>query len=126
VRGIIDQDDFLGSETRELYHLLTLSSSLLPLHEKVPNTLIATAERAVERITSAYPKDEQGWIKDVVQAAVRLKRTRILQTQSELTLRIDAAVRAGDDVQVRELALQMSELQKVLRTLYKTSPHTQS
>jgi DNA primase len=126
VCGIINVGDFAGTDTRELYHYLNSvyqqrasSPSLQSVERPGPSPDLSEAVARVERrVESSSPKDGAGLIKEVIQCATRLKRTRLLQLNTELTYLIDEAVRAGDGTTVRQLSLQLSSLQRELRTLY--------
>lgn len=126
VCGIINVGDFAGTDTRELYHYLNskyqqrASSPSLQSVEQPgpPPELLGAAIRVMQCVESSSPKDGAGLIKEVIQCAARLKRTRLLQLNTELTYLIDEAVRTGDGTAVRQLSLQLSSLQRELRTLY--------
>jgi DNA primase len=125
VCGIINHGDFAGTDTRELYHILNSvyqqrasSPSLQPVEQFVPSELLETVARALKCVESSSPKDGAGLIKEAIQCATRLKRTRLLQLNTELTYLIDEAVRTGDSMAVRQLSLQLSALQRELRTIY--------
>jgi DNA primase len=126
VCGIITVGDFAGTDTRELYHYLNSmyqqrasSPSLQSVERPEPSPdLLAAIGRVERRVEPSSPKDGAGLIKEVIQCATRLKRTRLLQLNTELTYLIDEAVRAGDGTTVRQLSLQLSSLQRELRTLY--------
>lgn len=128
VCGIINVGDFAGTDTRELYHILNSvyqqrasSPSLQPVEQFVPSELWESVARATKCVESSPPKDGAGLIKEAIQCATRLKRTRLLQLNTELTYLLDEAVRAGDGVTVRQLRLQLSTLQRELRTIYSAS-----
>jgi DNA primase len=126
VCGIINVGDFAGTDTRELYHYLNSkyqqrasSPSLQSVERPVPPPDLREAWNRIEQcVGSSSPKDGAGLIKEAIQCATRLKRTRLLQLNTELTYLIDEAVRTGDGTAVRQLSLQLSSLQRELRTLY--------
>jgi DNA primase len=131
VCGIINVGDFAGTDTRELYHILNSvyqqrasSPSLQPVEQFVPPELLKTVDRAHKCVESSSPKDGAGLVKEAIQCATRLKRTRLLQLNTELTYLIDEAVRTGDSMAVRQLSLQLSALQRELRTIY-SATHVQ-
>jgi len=131
VCGIINVGDFAGTDTRELYHILNSvyqqrasSPSLQPVEQFVPSELLGTVARAHKCVESSSLKDGAGLEKEAIQCATRLKRTRLLQLNTELTYLIDEAVRTGDSMAVRQLSLQLSALQRELRTLY-SATHVQ-
>src|SRR6266568_4496262 len=113
VCGIINDGDFAGTDTRELYHILNSvfqrgSSSLHePLEKLVPSALLTTVTRAQERIESGSPLDGAGQIKFAVQCATRLKRIRLLQLNKELQYVLREAQDTGDVATVQQLQLQL-------------------
>src|SRR5947199_3330067 len=85
VCGIINDGDFAGTDTRELYHILNSvyqrgsSPSYEPLEQLVPSALLTTIARARQSVESKSPLDGAGQIKNIVQCANRLKRASLLQ-----------------------------------------------
>jgi hypothetical protein len=125
VCGIINPGDFMMTETREVYSLISSAyqqhatdSSPLPAEQWVPAELLETIEQAKKRAESNLPENHDGYVQTIIRCAVRLKRNRLLQTQTEMTYQIDAAVRRGDQEAIQRLSQQLSVLQKELRTIY--------
>src|SRR5947199_1252796 len=85
VCGIINDGDFAGTDTRELYRIFNSvdqrgSSPLFQsLEQTVPSALLATIDRARKSIESRSPLEGAGLAKEAVQCATRLKRARLLQ-----------------------------------------------
>ncbi len=131
VCGIIDVGDFAGADTRELYHVLisvyqqrASSPSLQSFEQFVPPELLETAARARECVESMSPKDEAGLVKEATQCASRLKRTRLLQLNTELKYLLNEAVASGDSSASRQHRLRMVEVHQQLRTI-DTATHLQ-
>ena len=123
VCGIINDGDFAGTDTRELYHLLNSisqrgSSSLHePLEQAVPSVLLATVERARQSVELRSPEDGEGLVKDAVQCATRLKRTRLLQLNTELRYALHEAESTSDVAAVQQLMRKLLANQQQLRTI---------
>src|SRR5260370_7236295 len=101
VCGIINDGDFAGTDTRELYHIFNSvyqrdSSPLFQSIEQfVPSALLETAARARESVGSGSPLDGAVLVKAAVQCATRLNRARLLQSHTELQYPIPGATQAG-------------------------------
>lgn len=123
VCGIISDGDFVGADTRELYHILYSmyqrgSSSLHePVEQLAPSALLATIARAKACVESRFPIEGAGQVRDAVQCATRLKRKRLLQLNMELQYVLRDAERAGDMNTVQQLMRQLLETQRQLRTI---------
>jgi DNA primase len=123
VCGIINDGDFAGTDTRELYHIFNSvyqrdSSPLFQSIEQfVPSALLETAARARESVGSGSPLDGAGLVKAAVQCATRLKRARLLQSNTELQYLIRGATEAGESATVRQLQQQSLEIHRQLRTI---------
>ena len=123
VCGIITDGDFAGTDTRELYRILNsmnqrgFSSSNQPVEQVVPFALLATIARARKCAESNASKDEVGLVRDAVQCATRLKRTRLIQLNIELRYLMQEAETTGDVTSKRQLRLQLFALQQQLRTI---------
>src|SRR3989440_507799 len=123
VCGIINDGDFAGTDTRELYHILNSvyqrgsSPSYEPLEQLVPSALLTTIARARQSVESRSPLDGAGQIKDAVQCATRLKRTRLVQLNIELQYVLREAESTGDVAVVQQLKHKLLENQKQLRTI---------
>jgi DNA primase len=123
VCGIINDGDFAGTDTRELYHLLNSvyqrdsSPSHQSLEQLVPVELQEAADRARKRAESKTPKDGAWLVKEARQCASRLKRMNLLQLNTELKYLSQEAAEAGDKAQYRQYWQQMSLLQRQIRVL---------
>src|SRR5579872_5944713 len=123
VCGIITDGDFAGTDTRELYRILNsisqrgFSSSNQPVEQVVPFALLTTVARARKCAESSASKDEVGLVRDAVQCATRLKRTRLIQLNIELRYLLQEAETTGDVTSKRQLRLQLFALQQQLRTI---------
>ncbi|HEX4205166.1 MAG TPA: DNA primase [Ktedonobacteraceae bacterium] len=124
VYGIINDGDFAGTDTRELYRLLNsvYQRDSSPSHQSfeqfVPVELLDAVARALKCVEMRAPKDGARLVKEAVQCATRLKRTRLLQLNIDLQYLIREAVESGEQVQIRQLEQQLSIIQRQLRTLY--------
>jgi DNA primase len=123
VCGIINDDDFTGTDTRELYHILNSmyqrvsSPSNQPFEQFVPSELLATVARVQKSVESGTIRDGVGLVKEAVQCARRLKRTRLLQSNIELTYLIREADHVGDKADIRQLQIRQLDICQQLRTL---------
>jgi DNA primase len=124
VCGIINDGDFAGTDTRELYRILNSvyqqrasSPSHQPFTEIVPATLLATVARAQKCVESRSPKEGMGLVKEVIQCATRLKRMRLLQLNTELEYLIREADDTGNNVESRQLRQQLLTIHQQLRTI---------
>lgn len=130
VCGIINDSDFAGTDTRELYHILNsvyqrdVSPTLQPFEQFVPSVLLPTVTRVIRSVESKPPQDGAKLVNEARQCATRLKRLRLLQLNTELQYLIREAANTGDKDHERQLRQQGFEYQKLLRTLY-TSTHLQ-
>ncbi len=121
--GIITDGDFAGTDTRELYRIINSiyqrGSSPLhqPFEEYVPSALLATMARARENVESRSPLEGTGLIKSARQCATRLKRTRLLQLNTELRNLIRDATEAGDVASVQQYQRQLLGVYQQLRTI---------
>ena len=123
VCGIITVGDFVGADTRELYHILYSlyqrgSSSLHePVEHLVPSALLATIARAKESVELQSPLEGAGQVKDAVQCANRLKRKRLVQFNIETQYVLRDAEQAGDMTKAHQLMRELLETQHQLRTI---------
>jgi DNA primase len=123
VCGIINDGDFAGTDTRELYHIFNSvyqrdSSPLFQSIEQfVPSALLETVARARESVGSGSPLDGAGLIKEAVQCATRLKRARLLQSNTELQHLMRGATEARDSAAVQQLQRQLLDIHRQLRTI---------
>ncbi|MBV9616114.1 MAG: hypothetical protein JO031_11715, partial [Ktedonobacteraceae bacterium] len=123
VCGIINYGDFAGTDTRELYHILNSvyqrasSPFNQPLEQFVPSELLETVARVQKCVESGKLRDGAGLVKEAVQCATRLKRTRLLQLNTELSYLIREANHTGDKDSMRQLQIQQLDICQQLRTL---------
>ncbi len=123
VCAIINEGDFAGTDTRELYHLLNSvyqresSPSYQSLEQSVPSALMPAVARVFESIKAMSPRDADALVKDAVQCAARLKKTRLLQLNTELKFLLQEAAATGDRMAVRQFQQQTVAIQRQLLTL---------
>ncbi|HZT99876.1 MAG TPA: DNA primase [Ktedonobacteraceae bacterium] len=123
IYGIIDDGDFAGTDTRELYRVLNSlyqrgsSPSHQPLEQYIPSALLETVTRVQRSVESQLPKDEPGQMKAAVQCATRLKRNRLVQLNTELQYLIGEATSDGDSAIVRQLQQRLRAIHQQLRTI---------
>ncbi len=121
--GIIHDGDFAGTDTRELYRILNSlysrgsSPSYQSLEQFVPSALLKTIARAQQSVESRSPLDGAGQVKSAVQCATRLKRTRLVQLNTELQYLLWEAVDSGDNTGVRQLQQRLIEVHQQVRTI---------
>jgi DNA primase len=121
VYGIINDGDFAGTDTRELYRLLNsidrrdASPSLQPL-EHVPSALLPTVARVTRYVESMLRLDAP-LEKEAITCAFRLRRMRLLQLNMELKYLIQEASEAGDKPAERLLRQQIPDILRELRTI---------
>jgi DNA primase len=123
VCDIINDGDFAGTDTRELYRILNSvyqrGSSPLPqsIERIVPSVLLATVARAQECVGSNSQKDGTALVKEAVQCATRLKRARLLQLNTELKYLLHAAEETADMASCQKLRSQLFAIQRQIRTI---------
>ncbi len=123
VCGIINDGDFTGTDTRELYNILNSvyqrdpSPSLQPFEQFVPAVLLSAVARALKSVESGSLLDGGELVKSAVQCATRLRRTRLLQLNKDLKFLIQDADEAGDMPATRQLYQRGLEIQRLLRTI---------
>jgi DNA primase len=123
VCGIINEGDFAGTDTRELYHILNSvyqrdsSPSHQSIEQSVPSALMPSVSRVLEGVTAMSPRDAGPLTKEVVQCAIRLKKTRLLQLNTELKFLLQEAAAAGDKNAERQFFQQFMDIQRQLHTL---------
>jgi DNA primase len=123
VCGIIDDGDFAGTDTRELYRIFNSvyqrdASPLFQSFEQfVPSALLESVARARKSIESRSPLEGAGLVKDAVQCATRLKRARLLQSNTELQYLMRGAEELGDGATVQQLQQQLTVNIHQLRTI---------
>ena len=123
VCGIINDGDFAGTDTRELYRIFNSvdqrgSSPLFQsLEQTVPSALLATIDRARKSVESRSPKEGAGLAKEAVQCATRLKRAQLLQSNTELQYLMKEAKDAGESEAVQQFQQQLLAIHRQLRTI---------
>ncbi len=123
VCGIIDDGDFAGTDTRELYRIFNSvyqrdASPLFQSFEQfVPSALLESVARARKSVESRSPLEGAGLVKDAVQCATRLKRARLLQSNTELQYLMRGAEEVGDGATVQQLQQQLTVNIHQLRTI---------
>jgi DNA primase len=123
VCGIINDGDFAGTDTRELYHILNSiyqrgsSSSNQLVEEVVPTALLTTLARARKSVEQVASRDGAWQLKEAVQCATRLKRARLLQLNIELRYLLTDAKKAGDAESTKQIQHELLALQQQLRTI---------
>jgi DNA primase len=123
VCGIINDGDFAGTDTRELYHILNSiyqrgsSSSNQLVEEAVPAALLVTLARARKSVERVALQDGAWQIKEAVQCATRLKRARLLQLNIELQFLLRDAKKVGDAEATKQIQHELLALQQQLRTI---------
>ena len=123
VCGIINDGDFAGTDTRELYRIFNSvyqrdSSPLFQSFEQfVPSALLETVARAQKSVESRSPLEGSGLVKAAVQCATRLKRARLVQSNTELQYLMRGAKEAGDVAAVQQFQGQLLDIHRQLRTI---------
>ncbi|GCE26488.1 hypothetical protein KDA_19720 [Dictyobacter alpinus] len=120
---IINEGDFAGTDTRELYHLLNSvyqresSPSYQSLEQFVPSALMPAVTRVLESVKVMSPRDADALIKEAIQCATRLKKKSLQQLNTELQFLLQEAAAAGDKNAVRQFQQQSVAIQRQLLTL---------
>jgi DNA primase len=123
VCGIINDGDFAGTDTRELYRIFNSvyqrdASPLFQSFEQfVPSALLETVARARKSVESRSPLEGAGLVKAAVQCATRLKRACLLQSNTELQYLVRGATEAGEVATVQQLKRQLLDIHRQLRTI---------
>jgi len=123
VCGIINDGDFAGTDTRELYRFFNSvdqrgSSPLFQsIEQAVPSALLTTIDRARKSVESRSPLDGAGLQKAAIQCATRLKRACLLQQNMELQLLMREAENAGEVEAAQQFRQQFSAIHRELRTI---------
>jgi DNA primase len=123
VCGIITDGDFAGTDTRELYRIFNSvyqrdASPLFQSFEQfVPSALLETVARARKSVESRSPLEGAGLVKAAVQCATRLKRARLLQSNTELQHLVRGATETGDVAAVQQFLRQLLDIHRQLRTI---------
>ena len=120
VCGIITDGDFAGTDTRELYRIFNSvyqrdASPLFQSFEQfVPSALLESVDRARKSVESRSPLEGAGLVKAAVQCATRLKRARLLQSNTELQYLVRGAEEVGDGATVQQLQQQLMDIHSPL------------
>jgi DNA primase len=123
VCGIINDGDFAGTDTRELYRIISSvyqrGSSPLPQpwETVVPAALQETVERVRKCVETRSSADIGSLVKEAKQCAFRLKRSRLLQSEIELRFLLREAEEVGDAAANRPLLRQFDMVTRELRTI---------
>jgi DNA primase len=123
VCGIINDGDFAGTDTRELYRIFNAvyqrdASPLFQSFEQfVPSALLEAVARAQKSVESRSPLEGAGLVKAALQCATRLKRARLLQSNTELQYLMRGAKEAGDVATVQQFQRQLLDIHRQLRTI---------
>ena len=83
----------------------------------MPVELQEAASRARKRAESKTPKDGAGLVKEAVQCAIRLKRMKLIQLNTELKYLIQEAAEAGEQGQYRQLLQEFLALRQQRQVL---------
>jgi hypothetical protein len=109
VSGILNDGDFHGSDTRVLYHLiLAVAKSDQGARSQPWETLISPALQEtldrVQKCADSFTVTELDCLKlEAKHCALRLRRTRLMQSESELRFLMNEAEDAGDTAMRRQL-----------------------
>jgi DNA primase len=123
VCGIINDGDFAGTDTRELYRILNSvyqrgSSPLYqPWDTVMPAALQETVGRVRKCVETRSSADVASLVKEAKQGAFRLKRARLLQSQTEIRFLLKEAEDVRDVAAMRLLQHQVMVVTRELRTI---------
>ncbi len=123
VCGIINDGDFAGTDTRELYRFFNSvdqrgSSPLFQsIEQAVPSALLITIDRARKSVESRSPFDGAGLQKEAIQCATRLKRASLVQQNMELRPLMREAENAGEAEAAQQFRQRFSNIYRELRTI---------
>ena len=123
VCGIITDGDFAGTDTRELYRIFNSvyqrdASPLFQSFEQfVPSALLVSVDRVRKSVESRSPLEGAGLVKDAVQCATRLKRARLIQSNTELQYLVRGAKEVGDGASMQQLQQRLMDIHRQLRTI---------
>jgi DNA primase len=125
VCGIINDGDFTGTDTRELYHILNSieqraspPSSQQSFEQFVPSELLLTVARTLKCVELSTPKDGVGLVKEAIQCATRLKLAQLSQSNTELDYLIREATAAGDADALMQFLQRKQQNSMLLRTIH--------
>ncbi|HEY0755396.1 MAG TPA: DNA primase [Ktedonobacteraceae bacterium] len=123
VCGIINDGDFAGTDTRELYRIINAvyqrGSSPLPQpwETLVPAELQEALGRVRECAKTRSSTDNESLSKEAKQCAFRLRRSRLLRSEMELRFLLREVEEMGDRAARRPLLYQVGEVTRELRTI---------
>lgn len=123
VYGIINDGDFAGTDTRELYRIFNAvyqrgsSPFSQSLETAVPAALQGTVERVRKCVEDFTLSDEAHLVRDAKQCAIRLKRAHLLRSETELRYLMKEAEEAGDVATDRLLRHQFMVVRQELLTI---------
>jgi DNA primase len=124
VCGIINDGDFVGTDTRELYRILNSieqraspPSSQQSFEQFVPSALLATVARALKCVESSVPKDGATLVKEAIQLATRLKHAQVSQSNIKLDDLIREAAAIGDADALMQYMQWKQQNSRLLRTI---------
>ncbi len=123
VCGIINDGDFAGTDTRELYRIFNsvYQRESSPLHQPfemmVPAALQETVERVRKCVEDMSLSEEAHLVKDIRQCAIRLKKAHLLRSETELRYLLKEAEDVGDAATARALWHQFMVVRRELLTL---------
>ena len=123
VCGIINDGDFAGTDTRELYRIFNSlyqrdsSPSHQILEAAVPVALQETAERARKCVEDMSLTDDTRLVKDARQCAIRLKKAHLLRSETELRYLLKEAEDVGDVATGHALRHQFMVVRRELLTI---------
>ncbi len=125
VCGIINDGDFVGTDTRELYRILNSAeqrafppSSQQSFEQSVPSELLETVARALASVEPNTPKDGAELVKDATQCATRLVLARLSQSNTELDYLIREASVTGDADALMQHMQRKQQNSMLLRTIH--------
>ncbi len=123
VCGIINDGDFAGTDTRELYRILNsvYQRGSSPLQQSLETVVPAALQETVARVRKCVEEtslhDEAHLIKDAKQCAIRLKRAHLLRSETELRYLLKEAEDVGDVATGHALRHQFMVVRRELLTI---------
>lgn len=123
--GIIDEDDFSGAGTKALYQLIKATPhSGQSIELSVPSDLMPVISRATELVDNESNVESEIYVKVIVEAAVRMKRDRLVRLNREIQFLIREATQAGDLENRQVLQQRLLEIHRQLHT-FDSASHLQ-
>lgn len=123
VCGIINDGDFAGTDTRELYHIFNslYQRGSPPLHQPLESVMPAALQETIARVRKCVEErssaDVVSLVKEVKQNAFRLKRAHLLQSETEIRFLLQETNAVGDVTAYRQLYQQFMVVTRELRTI---------